>query len=314
MRKDNIKGSLILCLSAFIWGLAFAVQSKAAESITPFAFNSFRSLVGAAFLFAFLKIKGLHSGKKILPSDSREKKTVIKASLICGIMLTLSVNFQQAGISVYPVGVPSAARAGFITALYVIIVPVMSIAFSKKLSGAVWAAVVISMLGIYLLCFSGDLGGIYLGDIFMLLCAVAFSVHIITVDKYCFDVGGVRLSMLQFLVCGLISGILSAVFEWGQFTLYDLLKTAPQILYMGVVSSGIGYTLQIIGQKYAEPAVASISMSFESVFAALGGWIILGNILSLKEIVGCFFMFAAIILAQAPEFFKRKTAEVHTSA
>lgn len=312
MKKDNIKGSLILCLAALIWGLAFSVQTKAAESISPFAFNSFRSLVGAAALFVFLKAKGLNAGEKIIPRDPKERKKVIRAGLVCGIMLTLSVNFQQVGISAYPSGVPSAARAGFITALYVIIVPIISVAFSKKISGAVWTAVVISIVGIYLLCFSGELGGIYLGDILMLLCAVAFSVHIITVDKYCFAVGGVRLSMLQFLVCGVISGILSAVFEWGNFTIYDLAQSVPQILYMGVVSSGIGYTLQIVGQKYAEPAVASIAMSFESVFAALGGWLILGNTLSLKEIAGCFFMFAAIIIAQTPEFFKKKNTEPTT--
>ncbi len=304
---NNIKGSAILCLAAFIWGLAFVAQTAAVDKVPPFAFNSLRSFIGAASLFIFLKFRSIKTKERIIPLDKRIKKLIFTSSLLCGILLTVSVNFQQAALAAYPKGVASEARGGFITALYVIIVPIISIFSGKRIPFAVLISTLIAMAGIYMLCFSGDVSSIYIGDILMLVCALSFSFHIITVDKFCSFVGGVRLSMLQFLICGLLSGILSLIFELGSFTAADVFSAAPQILYLGIMSSGVAYTLQIVGQKYASAPVASISMSLESVFAALGGWVISGNSLSIKELIGCALVFAAIILAQTPEFFKKAT-------
>ena len=163
------------------------------------------------------------------------------------------------------------------------------------------------MGGIYLLCLSGGIDAIYLGDVLIFLCAISFSWHIIAIDHYVDTVGGVRLSMLQFLVCGILSSLLSLCFEGQDVVFSNLLSAAPQLLYLGLGSTGIAYTLQIIGQKYAEPTVASITMSLESVFAALGGWLISGNRLSLRELGGCTLVFVAIVLAQLPP--KKRTTK-----
>ncbi len=304
--KNNLKGSLILCLTALIWGLAFVAQTDAAEKVPPFMFNCLRSLVGSAVLYIFIKARAGKTREKIIPANKTERKTVFAGAAVCGTMLAVSINLQQGGISVYPDGVAASARAGFLTALYVILVPIISVFFGKKIHPVIWASVLTALAGVYLLCFTGDVGRIYLGDVLMLLCALAFSFHIITVDKYAGAVGGVRLSCLQFLFCGILSGAAALIFEFKTITAAGLYAALPQLLYLGIVSSGVGYTLQIIGQKYAEPSVASISMSLESVFAALGGWIIMGNSMSFKEISGCVVMFAAIVLAQTPEMIKSK--------
>ena len=200
----------------------------------------------------------------------------------------------------------SEARAGFITALYVILVPVFSVFFRKKVGLAVWLAVAVAMAGVYLLCFSGGIGGIYLGDILVFACAISFTLHIMSVDKFVNATGGIKLSIMQFTVAGAISLLLAFIFESDAVVLENIITASPQILYLGIMSSGVAYTLQIVGQKYAEPAVASITMSLESVFAALGGWVIAGNSLSGRELFGCSLVFVAIIVAQLPEFTKVK--------
>ena len=301
---NNVKGSAILCLAALIWGLAFVVQSQAADLVPPFIFNSLRSFIGAAFLFGLLLIKKAKSKACIFPTEKSKVKEMFIGGILCGILLAISVNFQQFGLANYPDGAASEARAGFLTALYVVLVPVASIFFGKRSGIAVWIAVAVATLGIYLLSLSGGIDSIYLGDILMLVCAVSFTFHILAVDRYGEPVGGILLSMIQFLTCGIVSGILSLCCEtviWA-----NVLAATPQMLYMGIMSSGIAYTLQIYGQRYAEPAIASLSMSLESVFAALGGWIIMGNTLTPREFGGCALVFAAIVLAQLPQFFEKK--------
>ncbi len=304
MQRDNIKGSVILLLAAFIWGLAFVVQNDASGKISPFAFNSLRSFLGAFVIGVYLLIKKTKFKKKIF-ADTADKKNVILGSVLCGFFLFLLTNFQQSGITVYPKGCAAEARAGFITALYVIMVPVISVILKRKISFAVWIAVGISVVGIYLLCLSGGLSGVYLGDILMFFCALSCAFHIMFVDKYGVLVGVVVLSCLQFLVNGILSGVCSLIFE--TVTLTNVYNALPQILYMGILSSGLAYTLQVVGQKYAQPAIASISMSFESVFAAIGGWLITGNALSVREFFGCLLLFVAITVAQLPEFYNKKT-------
>lgn len=317
MKKNNLLGSALLCFAALLWGLAFVVQNKAASKIPPFAFNSLRSFIGAIFLFLLmtvfyfvLKAKGsaLKDDFAIIPKNI-DKKTLITGSIVCGVALAVSTNFQQFGIAAYPSFVPTEARSGFLTALYVIIVPMLSVFIKKRVPVIVWCSAIVALGGFYMLCLFEGFGSFYLADLYVLGCTFTFSLHIIVIDKYCGPIGAVRLSALQFLVAGIISGVFSLIFELSTLSLSSILSAVPEILYMGIVSSGIAYTLQVIGQKYAEPAIASLSMSLESVFAALGGWLITGNVLKSNEIVGCALVFAAIILAQTPEIFKKeKTA------
>ena len=301
---NNIKGSAILCLAALIWGLAFVAQSQAADNVPPFIFNALRSFIGALFLFVLLLVTSLRSGKPLFPAERPKQKEAIIGGILCGVMLAISVNFQQFGLALYPEGAASEARAGFLTALYVVLVPIFSVFIGKKIKVPMWIAVVVATAGIYLLSLSGGIESIYLGDLLVFLCAISFSFHILVVDRYADPVGGIRLSMLQFLVCGILSAIFSLCFETVNWA--NVLAATPQILYLGIMSSGIAYTLQIYGQKFAEPAIASLSMSLESVFAALGGWLISGNTLSLREFGGCALVFAAIVLAQLPQFFDKK--------
>lgn len=299
---NNLKGSLILGIAALIWGLAFVAQSDAADLVPPFCFNALRSFIGAGALYVFYLLSIAKKEKSFFPKEKTDKKTYYIAAAVCGICLAISVNFQQFGIAFYPKGVANEARAGFITALYVILVPLLAIFTRKKISIFVWLGVLIAIAGVYLLCFSGGIGGIYFADLLVFLCAISFSLHIMAVDKFVNITGGVKLSILQFTVCGIISALLSLVFEFEAISLSNILAASPQILYLGIMSSGIAYTLQIVGQKYAEPAVASITMSLESVFAALGGWVISKNALSPTEILGCTLVFIAITVAQLPQF------------
>lgn len=304
---NNVKGSAILALAALIWGLAFVAQAQAADMVPPFAFNSIRCFIGAAALFLVLSIKSVKAKKPIFPTEKAKIKEMLIGSILCGIMLTVSVNFQQYGLAVYPEGSASEARAGFITALYVVLVPVVSMFFGKKSNLTVWCAVAVAVSGIYLLSLSGGLHNVYLGDVLMLGCALTFTFHILVIDQYGEPVGGMLLSALQFLVGGILSGILALCFETVVWE--NVLAAAPQLLYMGIMSSGVAYTLQIYGQRYAEPPVASLTMSLESVFAALGGWIISGNTLTPREFGGCALVFTAIVIAQLPQFFGKKKEE-----
>ncbi len=308
-KKSNLKGSLILCLVALLWGLAFVVQNRAADKIPPFTFNCLRSFIGAAFLFGFMAIISIKNKDYVIIPKAMNKKLLFTGGAACGIMLAISTNFQQFGIAAYPDGAPVEARSGFLTALYVIIVPLMSVFTKKKPSFVIWLSVLIAVGGFYMLCLFKGANGFYFADILVLFCTIGFSIHIMVVDKFCGAIGGVRLSAFQFVFSGIVSGIMSLIFELDLISLASIKTVIPEILYMGIVSSGIAYTLQIIGQKYAEPTVASLSMSLESVFAALGGLIISGNILKANEIIGCILVFAAIVLAQLPEFLKQKQSK-----
>lgn len=304
-KKSNLKGSLILCTAALLWGVAFAVQDSAAKLVPPFAFNCLRSIVGAAFLFGFMGIKSIKNKDYLPVPKTMNKKLLLTGSILCGIALAVSTNFQQFGIAAYPDGVPTAARSGFITALYVILVPILSVFVKKRVPIMVWIACLVAVGGFYMLCLFEGVSGFYLADILVLGCTFTFSLHIMIIDKYCDAIGGVRLSAFQFVFAAIISGVLALIFELDIISLANIKSAIPHILYMGIVSSGIAYTLQIVGQKFAEPAIASLSMSLESVFAALAG-VVVGDLLEVNEIIGCILVFAAIVLAQIPEFFKRK--------
>ena len=303
MKNNNLKGTLILTVAAIIWGLAFVAQSGAASLVPPFAFNALRSVIGAfgLYLFWFFAQK---RGERFFPLNPKSRKQYFACASVCGLCLSVAINFQQFGIAAYPKGVASEARAGFITALYVILVPIFSIFLKKKVGLPVLLGVIIAISGIYLLCFSKGVSGIYIGDFLIFLCAVSFALHIMSVDKFVGFTGGVKLSIMQFLVAAVVSGILALIFESDKIEMGNILAASPQILYLGIMSSGVAYTLQIVGQKFAEPTVASITMSLESVFAALGGWLISGNALTTRELLGCGLVFVAILVAQTPSKIK----------
>lgn len=303
----NIKGTLILLLTAFIWGIAFVAQTSAADNVGAFTFNAVRSIIAAGFLFILIGLRKAFSRKKtqnaIIEGEENgasQKQTLI-AGLCCGSVLFFAVNFQQFGISVYPEGVAASGRSGFLTATYVVMVAVCSRFFGRRFHSSVILAIIGCMIGMYMLCLSGGVSGIYLGDILVLICAVFFTIYILVVDHFS-ELDTIKVSGIQFVVCGILSLIAALIFE--KPNLDGILAAWLPILYAGIFSNGIAYTLQMVGQKYAEPAVASIAMSMESVFAALAGWVILNEHLSERELIGCALVFISVILAQVPAFKK----------
>lgn len=296
MQKQQIplKNSLLLLLTATVWGIAFVAQSVGMDYVGGFTFNAVRSLIGSAVLVPLIFIFGQKKGKTDGGiSSSGNQKDLIIGGISCGIFLCLASNFQQFGIKYTTVG-----KAGFITACYIVIVPILGLFLGKKCSKFIWAAVAMALIGLYLLCIN-DGFSIGKGDSLVLICAFLFSVHILIVDHFSPKTDGVTLSCIQFLTCGILSGIPALMFEHP--TLSSVLAAWQPILYAGVMSCGVGYTLQIIGQKNMNPTVASLILSLESCISVLAGWIILGQQLSTKEILGCIIMFAAIILAQLPQ-------------
>ena len=302
MKKGTMKNSLLLFLTAFIWGVAFVAQSVGGDAVGCFTFNGVRSLIGALVLLpviSFLdKQKKKELGEEAFLEQKGDKKTLIIGGICCGLMLCIASNFQQFGISFTTVG-----KAGFITAMYILIVPILGLFMKKKVGIKVWLGVVLATIGLYMLCMTSEKLSLSKGDLLVLVCAGFFSLHILIIDYFSPKVDGVRLSCIQFLVCGVISMVTAFIFETPNVT--AILSGWLPILYAGVLSCGVAYTLQIIGQKNMDPTVASLILSLESVFSVLAGWVILNQKLSIRELSGCGLMFLAIILAQLPE--KRKS-------
>ena len=299
MKKETstLKNSLLLLLTATIWGVAFVAQSVSMDYIGGFTFNAIRNIIGAITLVPVILIFSKQDPAADQNPADRQKarKTLITGGICCGILLCLASNFQQFGIKYTTVG-----KAGFITACYIIIVPIIGIFLKKKCSPFIWIAVLLSLGGLYLLCISpGEGFSIGKGDTLVLICAVLFSFHILTVDHFSPLVDGVKMSCIQFLVCGILSGIPALIFENPNIT--NILQAWMPILYAGILSCGVAYTLQIVGQKGMNPTVASLIMSLESCISVIAGWLILGQNLSSREIFGCVLMFGAIVLAQLPQ-------------
>ena len=299
MKKETstLKNSLLLLLTATIWGVAFVAQSVSMDYIGGFTFNAIRNIIGAITLVPVILIFSKQDPAADQNPADRQKarKTLITGGICCGILLCLASNFQQFGIKYTTVG-----KAGFITACYIIIVPIIGIFLKKKCSPFIWIAVLLSLGGLHLLCISpGEGFSIGKGDTLVLICAVVFSFHILTVDHFSPLVDGVKMSCIQFLVCGILSGIPALIFENPNIT--NILQAWMPILYAGILSCGVAYTLQIVGQKGMNPTVASLIMSLESCISVIAGWLILGQNLSSREIFGCVLMFGAIVLAQLPQ-------------
>lgn len=289
MEKTNRTGSLMLLLTAIIWGTAFVAQSVGMDYVGPFTFNAVRCLIGAAALVPcvfLLRKTGL------VKREQHRRKDLIVGGVLCGVVMAVASSLQQFGILYTTVG-----KAGFITALYIVIVPVISLFLGKKSPAFIWIAVALAAVGMYFLCITEELR-LGFGDLLVLLCAVCFAVHILIIDVYSPKTDGVLLSCIQFFVSGIICFVCMLLFEKPQISM--ILTAWKPLLYAGVMSCAVAYTLQIIGQKHVKPAVASLILSFESVVSVLAGWLILGQKLALREWFGCALVFAAILLAQKP--------------
>ena len=306
MKSKNLLSSAILLLAAMIWGVAFAAQNMMSDTIPPFTVNTARSFIASAALIPVAYVTRRIRGVKLLENNTADRRRLIKASVICGVMLCVSVNIQQFGIAIYPDGAPVEAHGGFLTAMYILFVPIFGLLIKKKPSALVVVAVVIAAAGLYFLSLSEGIGEIYTGDILMLLCGMSFAVQILCVDHFIQTVDPVKLSSIQFFVTGVISAVLMLIFEKPSFG--AILDAWLPLLYLALMSSAVGYTLQIVGQKFSSsPSLASILMSMESVFALLGGVVLMGTVPKPAEWLGCGLMLAAIVVAQLPSP-KRKQA------
>lgn len=300
MKKRN---ELLLVLTALIWGIAFVAQSEGGDAVGSFTFNCTRSLIGGIALLPAIKLLDrLGLCKK--PQTKEEKKTLLIGGISCGTILCIATNLQQVGIN----SGTAAGKAGFLTACYIVLVPILGIFLKKKCGLNVWISVVLTLAGLYLLCIEGPFR-LQLSDTLVLMCALVFSMHILVVDHFSPLVDGVRMSCIQFFVAGLLSAIPMIITEMhplqGGFASWLVpfgdAGAWVSILYAGVMSSGIAYTLQIVGQQSVEPTIASLIMSLESVFSVLAGWLILHETMSLKSYVGCIVIFVAVVLAQLPQ-------------
>lgn len=306
------KSPLLLLLTATIWGVAFVAQSVGMDYVRPFTFNGVRSLLGAVVLLPVIyffrsdRKEAKHQknaagqpeeqllSEEQCEADSRKKnrKTLWIGGILCGLCLCSASTLQQIGIQY-----TTAGKAGFLTAMYIIMVPIFGLFVGKKCSSFVGFSIVLATVGLYLLSIK-DGFSIGTGDIYVLICAVIFALHILVIDYFAPKCDGVKLSCIQFLVCGIICSVLALIFE--KPGIGQIMAAWLPIAYAGIMSCGVAYTLQIIGQKGMNPTVASLILSLESVISVLAGWVILKQALSVRELIGCIIMFAAIILAQLP--------------
>lgn len=309
MNKKS-RNSFFLVTAAFIWGLAFVAQSKGGKFVGAYTFNCLRNFIGSLILIPIMFVFDKINISKA-PSTSTEKKNLLLGGILCGTTLFIASTLQQIGINMGT----AAGKAGFLTTCYIILVPVLGIFLKKKCPVNVWIAVIITFLGLYLLCYKANdksFFSITLPDLLLLLCALSFAVQILFVDYFAPIADNIRLASLQFLVCGILSSVPMLFVDMGikSNSINGLgswltsLSTADAwipILYAGICSSGIAYTLQVFGQKDLNPTIASLLMSLESVFSVLGGFIILKEKLTLRELLGCGVIFMAVILSQLPE-------------
>ncbi len=342
VRAAKFTGALCLFAAALVWGMSFPAQTAASEVVGPFTFIAGKSSVACLFMLALIVLRkatrrrpsdgsaeGAPSEPDALGAAARRRaaegcaspaegcaahparaflashRRVIVGGILCGLVLFVADNCQQAGISAYPPDAAASGRAGFLTATYVVIVALLSRFMGRKLHPAVVVAVLVCLAGMYLLCVPADAGfsGIYLGDAIMLAGALFYAFHIVAVGRFALE-DALWLSCAQFFTSAALSSVCALALEGA--TPLDALPAALPILYVGIFSTGLGYTLQNIGQRTVAEAPAAILMSLESVFAALGGWVLLGERLSGTELFGCALVFAAVLLAQLPQLVKSR--------
>lgn len=307
MMKKSIRAQLMLLLTALIWGVAFVAQDVAAGSVGPFTFNGVRMGLAAIVVLLFSLYTDRQAGKHGSRDYERtgagvpfaqltpaQRRPLLIGGVLCGVMLAIASALQQLGITQGA----AAGKAGFVTALYIVLVPLAGLFVGKKLRPAIGIAVVLSVIGLYLLCIAEGLV-IEASDISLILCALCFAGHILIIDRFSRLTDCIKMSCIQFFTADIICLILAFAFETPRWS--DIQSCIIPLLYSGVLSGGMGYTLQIIAQRDTEPTIASLIMCLESVFAVLAGWLILGDQMSLREYMGCFAMLCGILLAQWPE-------------
>ena len=308
--SKRTKGNLLLLLTSFIWGSAFVAQSSGMDYVGPYTYNMARNVLAFLFLIPVIYVIGKKKGvtdnadsgtgmdgaaspeanwKSILLPD----RTTLVGGIYCGLVMAVASSLQQIGITM-----TTAGKAGFITALYIILVPLMGVFIGKKIPRIIWFCVVLAMAGFYLLCVKEGFS-ISKGDILVLFCSVGFSVHIMTIDHFTSKgVDGVKMACIQFAVAAIV--MTPVMFALENPSVSGLLSAWMTIAYAGILSSGVGFTLQIVAQKDTDPTTATLIMSLESVFAAVSGCLFLNEVLLPKEILGCILVFVAVILAQVP--------------
>ncbi len=298
MQKTQFKGIAMLLLTAFIWGSSFVAQSLGMESVEAFTFNGIRTLLGAAALLPFIIIKDAINIKKNGNAEKKklksEAKTIIIGGTLMGIALCVASNLQQYAFS-YPEHSPG--KIAFITAFYMFFVPLLGLFMKKRVSLITWICVLLGTVGLYFLCVSGvGFSAITKSDLFSLACSVAYAVHILVIERFASKADPVKLSFMQFTVSGVITCIIMFIVEAP--TVSAINESILPLLYSGIMSCGLAYTFQIVGQKYTESTVASIIMCLESVFGVLCSAVMLQKMLTANEIIGCVIMFTAIIISQ----------------
>ncbi len=290
-------GSLSMIAATILWGVAFSAQSSGMKYIDPCIFTALRSLVGVAALIVVIMIFDFCREKRFsvwgTAVSASSRRELLCGGLWCGLVITFASICQQYGLKY-----TTAGKTGFLTALYIIIVPVLGIFFKRKTNGLLWFSVALAMFGAYLLC--GGVGNIGRGELFVIACAVIYSFHIMVIDHYAPKCDCVRLSCIQFMVATVLSALISLIVR-EPWIIGKMLEALPFWLFCGVGSSAMAFTLQMVAQKYLHPVTATLLMSLESVFAVLGGWIFLKEKLSPLEITGCAIIFAAVIISQLPQ-------------
>ena len=294
VKNQKLKGNLMMLLTAFLWGLSFISQSKGVENLSPVAFNGIRSVLGGIVLLPVIFF--FRPKEKI-------NKDLILGGVVCGVFLCLASTVQSVGMSLGT----SPGKAGFITALYMIIVPIVGFFIGKKPTRTVCIAVIVAVIALYLMCIKkGE--PIVIGDIWVLAASFLFTGHILAIDHFSPKADGVKLSCIQFFVCGILDLIWTFFFEMDNVSLKKITDSWIAIGYSGIFSCGVAYTLQMVAQKYTDPTSASILMSLESVFATLAtvilvalGWDLTGGQMDTRQIIGCVLMFVSILLVQLPD-------------
>lgn len=295
MNRKEFVGSALLLLTAFIWGTAFVAQKDGVEYIGPCSFNAIRSFIGCLALIPGIALIDKLQGKRLSilgECTGNGLRILLAGGISCGLILGIASICQQIGIKYTTVG-----KSGFITTLYIFVVPIIGLFFGRRFNFIMCLCIFAASFGLYLLCFKGE-GGVNKGDIMVFLCSIAFAFHIIVVDYFAPKTDCVRMSCIQFFMAGIVSTIFMLFFE--RLSMHNVMSAYVPLLYAGVMSSGVAYTLQVVAQKNVHPVVASLLMSLESVFAALGGRIIMKESFSSRQLAGCIIIFTAVIVAQIP--------------
>ena len=296
--SKKMKSNILLLLTAFIWGSAFVAQKSGMDYIEPFTYNGIRTFIGGLVLIPviifFTKKNNRQNGTEEKVFDFEKDKIAIIDGICCGLALFVASSLQQFGVSY-----TTAGKAGFITTLYVVFVPILSLLLRKKVRPIMWICVALGAVGLYLLCMTDASFSLQFGDMLVLLCAVAFAVHILVIDHFSPKADGVKISCVQFLVSGVLGIICMFIFETPD--LGNILACWLPILYAGVLSCGVAYTLQVVAQADADPTAASLILCLESVFAVISGAILLHESMSPRELMGCAVIFAAVIISNLPE-------------